>query len=152
MLVINSVYPAIVRSGNSLSRVGAKLDERIESQIKAVYATAELDESGVWQDVNSNSDFDVDIWVKNIGVSRILGVDQTDIFFGVNGDFERVPHTSDAGGTYPRWSHSLENGTDWTPSVTVKITILYDSSLTSDEYFVKVISPAGASDEHYFSF
>ena len=135
-----------------MSRVGAKLDERIESQIKTVYATAELDESGVWQDTNNNSDFDIDIWVKNIGVSRIIGVDQTDIFFGVTGDFARIPHTTDASGGYPRWSYTLENGTEWTSSVTVKLTILYDSSISSDEYFVKVITPAGASDQHYFSF
>ena len=152
MLVINSVYPAIVRSGNSITRSAAKLDDRIESQIKTVYATAELDEDAVWQDAGTIGKFDIDFWVKNIGSSRIIGVDQTDIFFGVNGDFARIPYTTDAGGGYPQWSYSLENGTDWTNSVTVKFTILYSSSQSSDEYFVKVIAPNGAYDDHYFSF
>ena len=152
MLVINSVYPAIIRSGNSITRVAAKLDDRIESQIKTIYATAELDENKVWQDSGTIGKFDVDFWVKNIGSSRIIGIDQTDIFFGVNGDFARIPYTIDAGGTYPQWSYILENGTDWTNSVTVKFTILYSSSLSSDEYFVKIISPNGAYDNHYFSF
>lgn len=152
VLVINSVYPAIVRSGNSLTRVASKLDDRIESQIKIVYATAELDENGVWQDGGTIGDFDVDFWIKNVGVSRLIGIDQSDVFFGVTGDFERVPHVTDAGGAYPRWSYTLVNGTDWTNSVTANFTILYDSSITSDEYFLKVIAPNGAYDDHYFSF
>ena len=152
VLVINSVYPAIVRSGNSLTRVATKLDDRIESQIKIVYATAELDENGIWQDAGTIGDFDVDFWVKNVGVSRIVGIDQTDVFFGIEGNFARIPYVTDAGGGYPRWSYTLENGTDWINSVTANVTILYDSSISSDEYFLKVIAPNGAYDDHYFSF
>ena len=79
VLVINSVYPAIVRSGNSLTRVATKLDDRIESQVKVIYATAELDEDGVWQDGGTAGKFDVDFWVKNIGVSRIISGSMADI-------------------------------------------------------------------------
>ena len=152
VLVINSVYPAIVRSGNSLTRVAAKLDDRIESQIKVVYATAELDENGTWQDAGTVGKFDVDLWVKNIGVSRIIGIDQSDVFFGVEGDFARIPYVTDAAGGYPQWSYTIENGTEWKNSVTLNVTVLYSSSLTSDEYFLKVIAPNGAYDDHYFSF
>lgn len=152
VLVINSVYPAIVRSGNSLTRMAAKLDERIESQVKIVYATGELDSSGTWQDVDSDAYFDVTFWVKNIGVSRIIGIEETDIFYGTAGDFARIPHTTDAGGAYPQWSYSIENGDDWTSSVTVKFWIHYQSAEASDEYFVKVITPNGSYDELYFSY
>jgi hypothetical protein len=152
VLVINSVYPAIVRSGNSLTRVATKLDDRIESQIKVVYATAELDENEVWQDGGTAGKFDVDFWVKNVGVSRIVGVDQSDVFFGIEGDFARIPYVTDAGGGYPQWSYTLENGTEWTSSVTLNFTVLYESSLSTDEYFLKVIAPNGAYDDHYFSF
>ena len=151
-MVINSVLPAVMRSGNSLTRVASKLDDRIESQIKTVYATAELDENGVWQDAGTIGKFDVDFWVKNVGVSRMLAIDQSDVFFGVEGNFQRIPYTTDAGGGYPQWSYTIENGTDWTNSVTVNYTILYSSSLASDEYFLKVIAPNGAYDNHYFSF
>ena len=152
VLVINSVYPAIVRSGNSLTRMSTKLDDRIESQVKTVYATAELDENAVWQDAGTIGKFDVDFWVKNVGASRLLAIDQSDVFFGVEGDFERIPYTTDAGGGYPQWSYSRENGTDWVNSVTVNFTILYSASLSSDEYFLKFIAPNGAYDDHYFSF
>ena len=152
LLVINSVYPAIVRSGNSLARMAQKLDDRIESQIKVVYATGELDGDAVWQDIDSDTYFDVTFWAKNVGAARIVGIDQTDVFFGVEGDFARIPHTTDAGGTYPQWAYSIENGTDWTNAVTVKFAIHYAATKSSDEYFVKVVAPTGAYDDHYFSF
>ena len=70
----------------------------------------------------------------------------------MEGDFARIPYTTDAGGSYPQWSYSLANGTEWTNSVTANFTILYNASQTSDEYFLKVIAPTGAYDDHYFSF
>ena len=152
VLVINSVYPAIVRSGNSLTRIATKLDERIESQIKVVYATAELDSSGTWQDNDSDSRFDVDVWVKNVGASRIVGIDESDVFFGTDGDFTRIPYSTDAGGAYPQWDYSVENGTEWLSTVTLKLSIEYTATKSSDEYFVKVIAPTGAYDDLYFSF
>lgn len=152
VLVINTVYPAVVRSGNSLVRVAAKLDERIESQIKVLYATAELDKNGVWQDRDSDGKFDVTFWVKNVGSARLIGIDQSDIFYGKTGDFARIPHSSDASGLYPQWAYSIENGSDWTDAVTVKFSIHYSASQASDQYFVKVIVPTGAYDELYFSY
>lgn len=152
VLVINSVYPAIVRSGNSLTRVASNLDNRIESQVKIVYATSELDANGVWQDGGTIGKFDVNFWAKNIGASRIDGIDQSDVFFGTQGNFQRIPYVAYAGGTYPQWSYTIENGTDWTNSVTVDFTILFGASLSSDEYFIKLITPNGAYDDYNFSF
>lgn len=152
VLVINSVFPAIIRSGNSLARMADRLDDRIASQIKVVYATGELDENQTWQDVDSDTRFDVTFWAKNVGAARIIGIDETDIFFGVEGDFARIPHTTDAEGGFPQWAYTIENGTEWTNAVTVRFSIHYDATKTTDEYFVKVIAPTGAYDDHYFSF
>ena len=152
ILVINSVYPAIVRGSNSLARVSAKVEARIESQVKVVYATAELDKGAVWQDVDSDLLFDVNVWLKNVGSARILGIQDTDVFFGTDGDFVRVPHTTDAGGQYPQWTYTIENGTDWINSVTVRFDIHYNATQSSDEYTVKLVVPTGAYDEHCFSF
>ena len=153
VLVINSVYPAIVRSSNSLTRVAQRMDDRIESHLSVVYGTGELDENAVWQDTDSDNDFDVHVWVKNVGSARIIGIDQTDIFFGTEGDFSRIPHSSYAGATYPRWDYTVENGSEWINSVTVRFDIHYDTaSLDSGTYQVKLIVPTGAYDEHFFSF
>ncbi|MCH7482766.1 MAG: hypothetical protein IIC95_08870 [Chloroflexi bacterium] len=152
VMVMNSVFPAIVRSGNSLARMADHVEDRIASQIKVVYATGELDENATWQDVDSDTYFDVTFWAKNVGAVRIIGIAETDIFFGVEGDFARIPYTMDAGGAYPQWAYTIENGTEWTNAVTVRFSIHYDVTKTSDEYFVKIIAPTGAYDDHYFSF
>ena len=152
MLVVNSVYPVVIRSSNSLVRVADKMDQRIESQIKVVYATGELDENQVWQDTDQDSEFDVSFWVKNVGSVRIIGIEATDIFFGTDGDFARIPHINDAGTSYPRWQYATVNGDKWINATTIRFDIHYQASKPSDEYFVKVIVPTGAFDEHYFSF
>ena len=152
VLVVNATYPAIVRSSNAIVGISQRVDQRIETQVSAVYATGELDSAGTWQDADSDTYFDVTVWVKNVGSSRILGTDQMDIFFGKAGDFSRIPYVDDAGGSFPSWSYLIENGTEWTNTVTVKISIHYQSPLASDTYLVKLITPSGAYDERYFSF
>ena len=152
ILVINAAYPAIVRSSNSIVRISERLEERIATQISIVYAAAELDANGTWQDTDGDGYFDIMVWVKNVGSQRIVGIDQMDVFLGKTGSYERIPYVDDAGGTYPNWSYSLENGTQWTSTVTLKITIHYSAALASDTYLVKVTTPSGAYDEHYFSF
>ena len=152
VLAINATYPAIVRSSNAVIRISDKMDQRIESQVTVVYASAELDSSGVWTDTDSDGLFDVSIWVKNVGASRLLAVDRTDVFFGKPGTFARIPYTIDAGGSYPQWSFALENATEWTSSATLKITVHYSAALSSDEYLVKVVVASGAYAEQYFSF
>ena len=128
------------------------MEERIDTQISIIYATGELDSDEVWQDTDSDTYFDVTAWVKNVGSSRILGADQVDVFLGSNGTIARIPYVDDSGGSYPSWSYTLENGTEWKNTVTMKISIHYSSAQASDTYLVKVITPAGVYDEHYFSF
>lgn len=151
-MVVNTTYPAIVRSSNAIVNVSERMDERIESQVSIVYGAAELDSSGTWVDTDADTYFDVWVWVKNVGSSRILGEDQMDVFLGKTGSFARIPYVADAGASYPRWSYTLENGTEWTNTVTLKITIHYSSAQTTGTYLVKVITPSGAYDEQYFSF
>ena len=131
--------------------VAGKLDDRLKSQIEIVHAAGELDKDGVWQDTNEDGDFDVFIWVKNVGASSIGAIEASDVFFGKQGDFSRIPYIGDAGGSFPRWDYSLENDTDWRPTATLKITIHYSAPLSSDTYFTKVIIPNGISDEYVFS-
>jgi len=152
VMVVNSVLPAISGSSNSIAQASAKVSDRIETQVSIVYATGELDTTGTWQDTNSDSDFDITVWVKNVGNARILDVGQMDVFLGRSGTFARIPYVDDAGASYPRWVYALENGDEWENSVTAKITIHYSSTQASDTYMVKVITPSGAYDEHYFSF
>ena len=152
IMVMNAVFPALSRGANSIVRISNQVEDRIESQISIIYATGELDSDEVWQDTDSDSLFDVTVWVKNVGSSRLLDVGQSDLFLGSSGTFERIPHVDDAGSNYPQWDHSIENGTEWGPTVTVKFSIHYETALSSTTYYLRMITPTGASDEKNFSF
>lgn len=150
VLLFNAAYPAIVESNDAMSSMTSRANDRLRSQIAIIHATGELDGSGWWQDINGDGDFDIFAWVKNIGSTRITAVDQTDVFFGPEGNFARIPHQSVATG-YPYWSWQLENSSQWTPTATLKITVHYGVPLATDRYYFKVITPNGVSDEYLFS-
>jgi archaellum component FlaF (FlaF/FlaG flagellin family) len=139
VFLFNSVYPMINRSSAAMVSMTEKIDDRMQSRIDVVHATGSEDRKTVY------------IWVKNIGSSRIVAIEETDLFLGPEGDFVRVPHTSYAGGAYPRWSYVIENDTEWKTGATIKITVTYESDPGEGTYFVKIVIPNGISAEYYFS-
>ena len=139
IFVFNSVYPMINRSSSAMVSMADTIDERMKSRINIVHAANTANRTTVY------------LWVKNVGTSRIVSVDETDVFFGQEDDFSRIPYVDDAGGTYPRWTYTLENDTEWLTSATLKITITYSSDPGAGTYFAKVVIPNGISDEYFFS-
>jgi len=139
IFVFNSVYPMINRSSQAMTSMAEQVDERMNSRINIVHAANNSTRTGVY------------IWIKNVGNQRILDVDESDLFFGKEDDFERIPYVDDAGGTYPRWSFELENATQWVTSATIKVTVTYSSDPGDGMYFAKFIIPNGIFDEFYFS-
>ncbi len=135
VLVFNTIYPAVVQSGDALVSREQRIEERMKSQVEIIHATAD----------GSNAL----VWTKNIGSLSIGAIDRCDVFFGPEGDFSRIPLEDEAEGT-PYWEWQLENDTDWKPTATLQITVTYGSVL-SGRYFVKVVTPNGVSDETYFS-
>ncbi len=61
----------------------------------------------------------------------------------------RVPYQAEATTPFPYWTWDLENGTEWLPTGTVKITIHNSVPLAPGRYFAKVIIPTGVSDEQF---
>ena len=139
IFVFNSVYPMVNRSSQAMVSMAETVDERMKSRINIVHAA------------NSSDRLTVYIWVKNVGTSRIVSIEESDVFFGPSDNFTRVPYVDDAGGSYPRWAYSLENDSEWLNSATLKITINYSSDPGADTYFTKMIIPNGISDEYFFS-
>lgn len=151
-LVINAVYPAITSSTGALSSVSDRVNERIRSQIDIIHATGELNSSGRWTDTNSDGNFDVFVWVKNVGTEPVVDITRCDVFLaGDNNIWAWIPYVDYAGGAFPRWSYVIENGTEWGTATTLKIEIHYSSALSSGQYNVKVMIPNGVSDEYDFS-
>lgn len=139
IFVFNSVYPMVNRSSAAMVSMAAKVDDRMKSRISIVHASNTANRTSVY------------LWVKNVGTARITNIEDSDLFFGRENDFSRIPYVDDAGGGYPRWVYTIENDTEWSTSATVKITITYSSDPGADTYFSKMIIPNGISDEYFFS-
>jgi hypothetical protein len=139
IFVFNSVYPMVNRSSQAMVSMAEQVDERMKSRINVVHAANTANRTSVY------------LWVKNVGTQRIVSVQDSDLFFGQENDFEHVPYTEDAEGGYPYWEYELENDTEWQTSATLKITITYSSDPGAGTYYAKFIIPNGISDEYYFS-
>ncbi len=148
VVLFNAFYPAVLESSDAMISMKSRVDERLKSQVEIVHASGELDSGGAWQDVNGDGRFNVFLWAKNIGAVRIAAIERTDVFFGPEGNFARIPHESEAGGNFPYWSWSLENDSDWNPTATLEITIHYSSALSTGRYFGKIVAPSGVADEY----
>lgn len=133
VFVFNAIFPAITQSSDAMMSMERRADERLKTQIQVVHAAQ----------TGSN----VVVWVKNVGSVHIAGVDSSDLFFGPQGNYTRIPY----GVGTPNWQYVVENDTEWNPTATIRITIFGYTPLTSGRYFVKLVLPNGISDEFYFS-
>ncbi len=149
LMLFNTAYPAIIQGGDAIASMANHADEQMRSQIAVIHAAAEVDSSGAWQDTDGSGDFDVFVWVKNLGDTRISGVERMDVFFGPEGDFARVPYQTDAGGNTPYWTWQIENAADWIPTATLRIAIHYGTALASGRYFIRVTTPTGISADDF---
>ena len=135
--VFNSVYPAVQRSGQSMSDAADDISDRITSRIEVIQVGA--------------NDTSVDAWVKNVGTSRIIGIENSDIFFGTDGNISIIPFVDEASSP-PYWSYQLEgDNSQWGQAVTNGIVIHLAGSLQPDVYLFKMVLPNGNSDETSFS-
>lgn len=151
VLVFGAVYPAILRTRDTMISMESRADDRMRSDIEIIHVAGELDSSGNWQDTNSDGDFDVLAWVKNTGGSRIAALQQLDVFFGAQGNFSRIPYCEEVGGSTPCWDWELENDSEWNPTATLRIAISMPEIAIQGRYFIKVVMPNGLSDESVFS-
>lgn len=133
-VLVNAVSPVINQSEGAIISVANAVNERMESDIKVIYAAEE----------GSN----INVWVKNVGTANIGSIELSDIFFGLEGNFSRAVFAT-SGPPYPYWNY--DGGTNgWDPATTIKITIHPESSLSPGIYMVKIVIPNGITDEITF--
>jgi hypothetical protein len=151
VLAFNALYPAVVQSSDAIVSMQGRLGDQMKSQVKIIHAASELDAGGNWVSTYGDGDtyFDVMIWVKNIGTERIPAIERCDLFFGPEGDFVRIPHQNEAGSDLPSWSSTVENGSSWDPTGTIRISVHYAAKLAPGRYFIKFVMPNGVADEFY---
>ena len=139
--LINAVLPAIGDSTGALSAANASAADRIRTDIEIIHVAA---------DTSSGTEDQVLVWVKNIGSQKIKPVESSDIFLITSSTVKRLSHGSSSGAEY--WDYTVENGTDWTQGVTIKITLhLADGSVTSGAYTVSVAAHNAVSATKDFS-
>lgn len=136
LAVFNAVYPAIGSASGAMVSITGRINDRIKSQMEIVQVSCE--------------GTDVLVWVKNVGSTRIGGIENSDVFFGQEGNFSRIPYDQEDGSPKPCWDYKIENDSEWGPTATLKITI-YLSQAPSGAHFVKVVAPNGVLDEYQFS-
>lgn len=139
IFLFNTVYPMVNRSSAAMVSMSDKINDRMKSRVNIVHVANTADRLTVY------------LWVKNVGSSRILAIEETDLFFGEEDDYNRIPHVDDAKGAYPYWTYMIENNTEWVGGATLKITITYETDPGTGTYYAKVIIPNGIADEYYFS-
>jgi archaellum component FlaG (FlaF/FlaG flagellin family) len=148
MVLFNAAYPAIISGGDAITNMSHRQADQMKSQIAIIQEAGELDSNATWQDTNGNNQFDVFIWVKNIGSTSFNPIDSTDVFFGPEGNYFRIPFQGNANGSYPNWTWNVENGSTWGPTATLKIAIHYLTPLSVGRYYSKVTTINGASDQY----
>jgi flagellar protein FlaG len=137
--VVNAVLPSVSRTSGALISASNVVEDRISSQIEIVHATGE------------DGDPDADVWVKNTGSSTIGAVGRVDVFFGAEGNFQRIPQ-GDPGCTAPCWEYEIENAQSWEPTATLHIIVHAEDNLTTGStYYVKVVTPNGISNSKFFT-
>lgn len=131
--------PAINRAGQALVSSADVADARLSSQIEIVHATG------------SDGDTVTLGWVKNIGATAVIAVSKSDVFFGPETDFLRIPY-GDVGCTAPCWNFNVENDTQWNPTSTIRITVFLASPLAAGTtYYFKIVAPTGVEDTKFFT-
>jgi archaellum component FlaF (FlaF/FlaG flagellin family) len=133
VFMFKSIFPVVTQSSDAMTSMERRMNNQLQTQIQIVHA------------VQTGSN--VELWVKNVGSLRIDGLDIADLFFGPEGNFTRIAY---AAGT-PNWQYVVENGTDWDPTTTIRITIFGYTPLDPGRYFVKLVLPSGVSDQYFFS-
>jgi archaellum component FlaG (FlaF/FlaG flagellin family) len=135
--VFNSVYPAVGQSSDAITNMQARVDEQLKTQIQIIYGTKGSDASG---------DTAL-LWVKNVGSLRITVPEASDLFFGPEGNFSRIPYQVGS----PHWEYAVEGDSSWNPTRTLQITVTGYGSLPSGRYFARLVLANGISDEYYLS-
>ena len=134
--VFNGVYPAVERSSEAISSAADTVNDRLLSRIEIIQV--------------GGSGPTVDAWVKNVGTARIGGIENSDVFFGAEGNIARVPF-GNATSPAPYWSYHLEgSSTQWGQTATNRITIHLDAVPSPGTYLLKIIIPNGVFDETSF--
>ncbi len=123
-VLINAVFPIISRTTETFGSVAHSTDNQIRTDIKIVNYFAKNP--------------DAQIWLKNIGTSRISAteLDESDVFIGGVGNFSRSSLAN-------HWDKDL-TGQWWDPGETLHVTLTSDKiPATGGMAYFAIVLPNG---------
>jgi flagellar protein FlaG len=148
ILIIASVVIATAIAGVVMSQLGVfestftatteSQKDMILTKIKIVYAT-------------NTTDSNVNVWIKNIGVNPILGVNNTDVYFGEIDSVTRVPLNTQTQAEDTWMFDAPLPEPAWQLADTHSINITDSDIVRGVTYVVSITTPNGVSDEYIFS-
>ncbi|AKG54238.1 hypothetical protein DGWBC_1611 [Dehalogenimonas sp. WBC-2] len=134
LAIFNGVYPALTQSQSAISSAADQANDRMQSRITIIQA--------------GSSGSEVNLWVKNVGLTTIYNIGQSDLFLESSVSYTRIPYSET---DIPSWSYIISDGqSDWSQTVTIGITIRLTSPLATGNYQVKMVLPNGVSDAIMF--
>ena len=138
--IINAVIPAAGKGSSALLTANSDASDRIKTDIDIVFATG------------STADDTITFWIKNTGSLKINPIDASDIILTTPTTVTRIPNTGSSSSN-PRWDFSIEEGTEWARSVTVKVTMTFtgDSDVAEGVHKISMTVYNGVSAEKEFS-
>jgi len=134
LAIFNGLYPALTQSQGAISSAADQASDRMQSRIKIIQA--------------GGSGTQVSVWVKNIGLTTVSNIQQSDLFLSAGNSLTRVTYN---GTEAPSWSYTFPQGqADWSQTVTIGVTITLTAPLSPGTYLVTMVLPNGVSDEVTF--
>jgi flagellar protein FlaG len=126
-VLINAVYPVVWSTASTFSSSAHDTDTRMRTDFKVVNTYAES--------THGNGT----VWMKNIGTSNVgsTEIQSGDVFFGPQGNFNRMTLWSSGGWTPGMWKYTLfdDNGNAfWDTGETLEITAGSVNTFSSGEY------------------
>lgn len=143
IILISSIILATAFSGIIISKTGA-LESIFAATTSSQRETMLTDIKIIY--VTNTTSSTITAWVKNVGKQPITDLDSVDVYFGAIKSVKRIPYNT---GSAPTWIY--DNTSVWNIMDTKKITINYDTTLSSTTYMLRVTTPNGVSDDYVFS-
>jgi flagellar protein FlaG len=133
-ILINSIFPAIYRTTNTFGSVSHEAEAQLRTDIRIVNTFANATTAKAW--------------VKNVGSMRISAneLDESDIFVGAVGNFERIPLAG-------HYTIEGDGNSFWDPGETLSIMALSTKlPATRGEYvYFSIVLPNGVKRSEEFT-
>ena len=137
VMVITTVGPSITEGSQSVIESNREAAIRLKTNIEVIAVAS------------NTAGTQIDVWVKNVGVSPIYAIEKSDVFVVTPGTrYDSMTYAVSGDNT---WSHDLV-GLNWNRGDTLHIAIELPAGnpMTAGDHVVKISTPNGVLAEKVF--